>query len=157
MQQYQEALRLNPDYAEPHYNLGNAVRDLGRLRAAVAHYQEAIRLKPDYADAHNNLGNVLGDQGELEEAIACYRRSIQLKPANALRIAICYSPSCSILAVMLAHSTKNTAAGTNSMPPPWQRKSSLIATITLPIVAYGSVMCRPTFGAIRWAGSFCPC
>ena len=57
--QYQEAVRLKPDYAEAHYNLGNAFKEQGQLAAAVAQYQEAVRLKPDYADAHLNLGNAL--------------------------------------------------------------------------------------------------
>ena len=50
MGQYQEALRLKPDFAEAHNNLGNALRDQGQLAAAVAHYQEALCLKPDYAE-----------------------------------------------------------------------------------------------------------
>ena len=52
--QYQEALRLKPDYAEAHNNLGIALQDQGQLAEAVAQYQEALRLKPDYAEAHWN-------------------------------------------------------------------------------------------------------
>ena len=52
MAQYQEALRLKPDYAEAHNNLGIALKDQGQLTEAMAQYQEAIRLKPDYVDAH---------------------------------------------------------------------------------------------------------
>ena len=71
--QYQEALRLKPDYAEAHNNLGNALREQGQLAEAVTHYQEALRLKPDYAEAHNNLGNALREQGQLAEAVAVSR------------------------------------------------------------------------------------
>ena len=49
MTQYQEAIRLKPDYAEAYLNLGNALQRQDQLAAAVAQYQEAIRLKPDYA------------------------------------------------------------------------------------------------------------
>ena len=42
-----EAIRLKPDYAEAHNNLGIALTDQGKLDEAVAEYREAIRLKPD--------------------------------------------------------------------------------------------------------------
>ena len=53
---YREAIRLKPDYAEAHSNLGIALAGQGKLDEAIAEYREAIRLKPDYAAAHNNLG-----------------------------------------------------------------------------------------------------
>ena len=54
--EYREAIRLKPDYAEAHFNLGIALSDQGKLDEAIAEYREAIRLKPDYAEAHCNLG-----------------------------------------------------------------------------------------------------
>ena len=47
-----------PDSPEIHYNLANALRDLGRLNDAVASYRQALRLKPEHLKAYNNLGNV---------------------------------------------------------------------------------------------------
>ena len=66
-----------------HNNLGNALKDQGKLDEAVACYRRALELKPDFAEAHNNLGNALKDQGKLDEAIACYRRALELKPDYA--------------------------------------------------------------------------
>ena len=80
---YRRALELKPDYAEAHNNLGNALKDQGKLDEAVACYRRALELKPDYAEAHNNLGNALKDQGKLDEAVACYRRALELKPDYA--------------------------------------------------------------------------
>ena len=51
----QKAMTLRPDYAEAHSNLGNILRQLGRLCEAEASYSQAIALKPDYAEAHYNL------------------------------------------------------------------------------------------------------
>ncbi len=84
MAQYQEALRLNPDYAEAHSNLGVALKDQGQLAEAVAQYQEAFRLKPDYAEAHLNLGNALREQGQLAEAVAQYQEALRLNPDYAM-------------------------------------------------------------------------
>ena len=74
---------LKPDYAEAHNNLGNALKDQGKLDEAVACYRRALELKPDYAEAHNNLGVAFKDQGKLDEAVACYRRALELKPDYA--------------------------------------------------------------------------
>jgi tetratricopeptide (TPR) repeat protein len=77
---FQEAIRLKPDYANAHHNLGLTRYYQGKLAEAVAAYQEAIRLKPDFPMAHNNLGNALYYQRKLAEAVAAYQEAIRLKP-----------------------------------------------------------------------------
>ena len=77
---YQQALRLKPDTAETHSNLGVALVEQGKLTEAVASYQQALRLKPDYAEAHCNLGMALAEQGKLTEAVASYQQALRLKP-----------------------------------------------------------------------------
>jgi Tfp pilus assembly protein PilF len=81
--QYQEAIRLAPDYAKAHYNLGVALEKEGQTDEATRQYQETIRLKPDYAEAHNNLGAVLGRKGQIDEAIRQFQEAIRLKPDYA--------------------------------------------------------------------------
>ena len=49
------AVALSPHDAEAHSNLGNTLKELGRLDKAEASYTQAIALKPDYAEAHNYL------------------------------------------------------------------------------------------------------
>ncbi len=61
--EFRAAIRLKPDYAEAHINLGIALQDQGKLEEAIAEYRAAIRLKPDYAEAHYNLGLALKPRG----------------------------------------------------------------------------------------------
>ena len=49
-----EAARLAPDDPEALNNLGNALKDVGRVDDAVAAYDAAIEAAPDYALAHWN-------------------------------------------------------------------------------------------------------
>jgi tetratricopeptide (TPR) repeat protein len=78
--QYQEAIRLKPDYAEAISKLGTALGEEGRTDEAISQLQEAIRLKPDYADAYNSLGTALCTKGRMDEAIRQYQEAIRLKP-----------------------------------------------------------------------------
>ncbi len=81
--QYEQALRLNPDYAEAHNNLGFALKDQNKVPEAIAHQEQAVRLKPDYAEAHNNLGVALIQAGRVQEAIPHFEQALRLKPDYA--------------------------------------------------------------------------
>jgi Flp pilus assembly protein TadD len=54
-EQLNEALRLNPDSAEAHNNLGLVLLASGQARASIPHFTAALRLKPDLAVARQNL------------------------------------------------------------------------------------------------------
>ena len=61
----QQTIRLKPNDADAHYNLGVAYGELSRYQEAIEVYRQAVRIKPDYAEAHVNLGAAyikLGDQ-----------------------------------------------------------------------------------------------
>jgi Tfp pilus assembly protein PilF len=80
---FRDSLRLNPDSAPSHYNLGIALSAERRFDEAASEFREALRLDPDHAGAHNNLGAMLHVAGRLDEAAAHYRRAVELRPDNA--------------------------------------------------------------------------
>src|SRR6516162_6240682 len=72
LQDYSEAIRLNPDYADAFYNRGAARRANGDLEGALHDYNEAIRLKSDDAEAFFKRGAARHDKGDLEGAVQDY-------------------------------------------------------------------------------------
>ena len=50
-----ESLRLNPESAEAHNNLGITLAQLGRLEEAVQEWRRALAIKPGFVDAERNL------------------------------------------------------------------------------------------------------
>jgi len=58
IEDYDQAIRLNPIYALAFYNRGNAYNGKGQPDRAIEDYDQAIRLNPNYADAFSNRGLV---------------------------------------------------------------------------------------------------
>ena len=84
--EYQNAVRIYPNYAEAHNNLGAILLQSGRTTEAVAEYRAAVSLDPDYPDAHSNLGSALSRiPGSLPEATAELETAVRLDPENARR------------------------------------------------------------------------
>ncbi len=83
IQHFEQALRIEPDYAEAHDSLGIALAQTGRIEEAIQHYEQALRINPDYADAHYNLGIALARTGRIEEAIRHYEQALRINPDYA--------------------------------------------------------------------------
>jgi Flp pilus assembly protein TadD len=79
-----EALRISPNYAEVHVNLGALFSQKGNYSQAITHYYEAIQIMPDLAVAQKNLGKALLQQGELDEAIRHLRKALAIEPGLAV-------------------------------------------------------------------------
>ncbi|MDJ0533290.1 MAG: tetratricopeptide repeat protein [Xenococcaceae cyanobacterium MO_207.B15] len=80
---YQQAIEIDPQYADPHNGLGNVYKGQGKLDEAISGYEQAIQLDPQFVYPHYNLGLVYADQGKLEEAIAYYQQAIEIDPQYA--------------------------------------------------------------------------
>ena len=48
---FQQALRIQPEFAEAHESLGQALRQQGKRDEAIKHYQEALRIMKSGAEA----------------------------------------------------------------------------------------------------------
>jgi len=80
MEEYEQALRIKPDYDEAHNNLGFALYQSGRVPEAIAQFEQAIKIAPNNADAHNNFGYALWQTGHLSEAEEQFEEALRVKP-----------------------------------------------------------------------------
>ncbi len=79
---YENALKIDPNFATGHYNLGMTLKAMGLYTDAIACYQKAIGINPNYADAYQNLGVVLLKLGNLQASLAAFGRAIALHEKN---------------------------------------------------------------------------
>lgn len=77
---FEQAIQIDPTYADAHCNLGSAFIRKDRIRDAVLAYKEAIDIEPNFAQPYFNLGILLNNIGKLDEAIACFQSAIDLVP-----------------------------------------------------------------------------
>ena len=77
---YERALRIDPNYAAAHSNLGVVKQHAGLLAEAIAHYRQALEIDPNLAETASNLGSALADAGQTKEAIVEYERALALNP-----------------------------------------------------------------------------
>lgn len=76
-----EAVRLSPDWEDPHYVLALALTELGNLKEAIAEFKQVVKLaikdQPKIISFYN-MGNAYADLGEYQDAVDSYKQAIQL-------------------------------------------------------------------------------
>lgn len=95
----QQCIRVDPNFAEGYSNLGNALKELGDLKASIQFYHkviswycwyaavivepsvQAIKLKPRFSDAYNNLASTYMQLGQTQEAMEAYQMALVRFPA----------------------------------------------------------------------------
>ena len=75
-------LRVQPDVAEVHDNLGSALLQKGRVDEAIIQCQMALEIRPDDAEAQINLGIAFFKKGRVDEAIARFQKAMEISPGN---------------------------------------------------------------------------
>jgi tetratricopeptide (TPR) repeat protein len=78
-----EVVRIKPDDADAHNNLGFALLTTGQLDQAAAHFTEALKLKPAAYNAHYGLALVFQRQNRTDDAVREGLEALRLKPDYA--------------------------------------------------------------------------
>jgi tetratricopeptide (TPR) repeat protein len=87
---YQQAIRLDPDFAEAHLKLAMSYQVLGKkkeseeeYKKAAEAYQKFVRHHPKDVKAHFNMGIAYSKIGKPDEAVKAFRQAVKLDPENS--------------------------------------------------------------------------
>lgn len=80
--QLEEALRLAPEMAEVHHNLGAVYLAQEKFSKAQKHIRRAVRLDPEDVESRVALAKVYADMGKAAEALAAYRDTCHRFPED---------------------------------------------------------------------------
>ena len=79
---FDKAIRLQPDFADAYYNQGTAWLALNEFNLAISYLDEAIRLKPDCV-IYDQRGIAKSKLGQYKAALNDFDKAIELKPDEA--------------------------------------------------------------------------
>ncbi len=75
-----EAIKINPNFAETYNVQGNTLNELKQLNQAVISYDKAIKINPNFSNAYYNKGLVLHELKNTNLAIENYKEAIKINP-----------------------------------------------------------------------------
>jgi tetratricopeptide (TPR) repeat protein len=79
---FERALRINSDLAQPHHALGVLAERERRPDVAAEHYREALRVNPGFAASRGNLARMLFASGRYDEAREQFLRLVEVAPTE---------------------------------------------------------------------------
>jgi tetratricopeptide (TPR) repeat protein len=80
IEQFKQALKIEPDNIPAHVDLGDALLQAGRMSEAIEQYKQALKIIPDLPAAHNNLGRALLETDHVPEAIEQFKQALKVDP-----------------------------------------------------------------------------
>ncbi|KKQ33386.1 MAG: Tetratricopeptide TPR_1 repeat-containing protein [candidate division TM6 bacterium GW2011_GWF2_37_49] len=80
MHYYEEAIKRDNFYAEPHINLGLMYQRLNQDEIAFWHYKRALEIGEGHPELFNNLGILNMKHYAYEEAEICFKKALALRP-----------------------------------------------------------------------------
>jgi tetratricopeptide (TPR) repeat protein len=78
IQDYTQAININPNDAKAYYNRGLANSNLGDKQAAIQDYTQAININPNYANAYYNRGLANSNLGDKFQAISDFQQAAKI-------------------------------------------------------------------------------
>jgi tetratricopeptide (TPR) repeat protein len=72
---YNQAININPRYADAYLNRGVLYAGQGKPDLALSDYNQALNINPRDAMAYNNRGNLYKEQGKPDLALSDYNQA----------------------------------------------------------------------------------
>tara|TARA_B100000780_G_C20863819_1_gene343476 strand:+ start:91 stop:348 length:258 start_codon:yes stop_codon:yes gene_type:complete len=83
VENYQKAVKLEPDFADGYYNLGYAQKQTGDLKKAIESYRASIAINPNGSEVLLNYDTALKNYGDFYRAIEIYIQASKIDLSSA--------------------------------------------------------------------------
>lgn len=83
LQYYEQALKIDPQYAKANLGMALTLTKLRREEEAKGYYEKTLTLDPRNSQAWNNLGLWYDRKGDLAEAERHFLKALELKPTSS--------------------------------------------------------------------------
>jgi tetratricopeptide (TPR) repeat protein len=77
---YDESIKLNPNYFKTYNNRGVAYKKKGEYDRAIADFDASIKINPEYANAFANRAETYVQKGDYTQALKDFDEAIRLQP-----------------------------------------------------------------------------
>ena len=81
---YQKAIKIQPDFAQAHFNLATLLKQSGELDEALEHFYAAYQAFPDTPMVIQEYAQALLQAGAVDSAIACFEHWTEIAPKDPL-------------------------------------------------------------------------
>ena len=112
IQNYREALRINPKYIDVFNNLALAYYSLGQVDEAIENLQKALEINEKFYIAHTNLAKIYFKKEDYEKSLTYLKNSLNINPdygdaINLLKELLCLNINFHKQESWLYHPIKN--------------------------------------------------
>lgn len=112
IQNYREALRINPKYIDVYNNLALAYYSLGQVDEAIENLQKALEINEKFYIAHTNLAKIYFKKEDYEKSLTYLKNSLNINPdygdaINLLKELLCLNINFHKQESWLYHPIKN--------------------------------------------------
>jgi tetratricopeptide (TPR) repeat protein len=80
---YLDALQIDPQFMQAHFNLAQIYFDKGQFQAAIPHFEEVLRVDPRNEPAHLQLARIFIQEGQRMQARNHLSAVLNVSPGNA--------------------------------------------------------------------------
>jgi tetratricopeptide (TPR) repeat protein len=81
--EFREAVRINPNFADAQRYLADEFQRRGLLDDAIIHYQKSLETDPSSGWAEYGLGSALSKKGQTDKAVKCFQQAVKVEPGYA--------------------------------------------------------------------------
>jgi tetratricopeptide (TPR) repeat protein len=80
IEQYEKAIKINPEFSQPYNQMGYAYRYLGELQDAERAFRKYIKLIPDDPNPYDSYADLLMKMGRFNASIESYEKALTFNP-----------------------------------------------------------------------------